>query len=142
MMRVLIADRRTEVRAALALLLSQEPGVVVGGEARDSAELLSLMATVRPDVVLLEWGLPGRPIASLAPMLRAFAWRPLVLILALREETRPAALAAGADAFASKDEPPERLVGALRALQGRQKQIWQDESAGSNQGQTELQPIS
>jgi DNA-binding NarL/FixJ family response regulator len=116
-MRVLIADRRTEVRAALALLLGQEPGVEIGGQARDSAELLSLMETVRPDVVLLEWGLPGRPVARLVAMLHALAWAPRVLVLALREERRGAALAAGADAFASKDESPERLLDALRALQ-------------------------
>ena len=116
-MRVLIADRRTEVRAALALLLGQEPGVEVGGEAHDSAELLCLMEIVRPDVVLLEWGLPGRPIASLVAILHALSWTPRVLVLALREETLGAALAAGADAFASKDQSPERLVAALRALQ-------------------------
>jgi DNA-binding NarL/FixJ family response regulator len=117
MMRILIADRRTEVRAALSLLLWQQPGVEVQGIARDSAELLAQVEAVRPDVVLLEWDLPGRPAVDLLAALHAPELAPKVIVLALREDVGPAALAAGADAFASKDEPPERLLAALGSLQ-------------------------
>ena len=117
LMRILIADRRTELRAALSLLLGQQPGVEMRGEACDSAELLAQVEALCPDVIVLEWDLPGEPAADLLAALHASDPSPKVIVLALREEMREAARAAGADAFASKDEPPERLIAALRSLQ-------------------------
>ena len=60
--------------------------------------------------------LPGEPAVDLLAALHVSNPSPKVIVLALREEVRSAASAAGADAFASKDESPERLVEALRSL--------------------------
>ena len=116
-MRILIADCRTEVRAALSLLLGQQPGMEVGGEAHDRAELLAQAEAYGPDVVILDWGLSRRAGADLVETLHTLHPRPKVIVLALREDVREAALAAGADGFASKDEPPDRLVAALHSIQ-------------------------
>jgi DNA-binding NarL/FixJ family response regulator len=116
-MRILIADRRTEVRVALSLLLGQQPGLEVEGEARDSADLLAQAKALCPDVVILDWGLSGLTGTDLVGALHALEPRPRVIVLALREDVREAALAAGADGFASKDESPDQLVTTLRALQ-------------------------
>ena len=62
---VLIADRAFEVRQALRLVCEESPGLVVAGEASDSRELLASVRTVRPDMLFLEWDLPGLPTAAL-----------------------------------------------------------------------------
>jgi len=56
---ILIADDQPRVRHALRLLLEQEPGVNVVGEAAEAKTLLAQVAARCPDLVLLDWGLPG-----------------------------------------------------------------------------------
>jgi DNA-binding NarL/FixJ family response regulator len=133
--RVLIADDQPQVRSALRLLLGQEPGVTVVGEAEDAEQALKLATGRQPDLVLLDWELPGRPAADasagtgqrLLPALRAR--RPCLKVVALsgRPEARRAALAAGADAFVSKGDPPEQLLAALddcwRGQHGHRREI-------------------
>jgi DNA-binding NarL/FixJ family response regulator len=105
---ILLADDQAKVRSALRLLLEQQPGVQVTGEAANAAELLGQKACA--DLVLLDWELPG-----LAPDDTLLALRPHLKIIALsgRPQARQAALEAGADAFVSKIDPPERLLAAL-----------------------------
>ncbi len=112
-MRVLIADDRPQVRSALRLLLEQGSGVTVVGEAVDMEQALELTAGQRPDLVLLDWELPGQDGDAVLARLRAV--RPGLVVIALsgRPEARRAALAAGADAFVSKGDPPERLLAAV-----------------------------
>ena len=119
-MRVLIADDQPQVRSALRLLLNQEQGVRVVGEAGDAEQALELAAVWRPDLVLLDWELPGQGTLSapdspecLLPALRTCCPRAKVVALSGRPEARQAALAAGADAFVSKGDPPERLLAAV-----------------------------
>ena len=57
--RVLLADDHTLVRAGIRGLLQGLPGVEVVGEAGDGHEALRLAETLRPDVVLLDVGMPG-----------------------------------------------------------------------------------
>jgi DNA-binding NarL/FixJ family response regulator len=116
-MHILIADRRQEVRDALAFLLSQEPGVRVVGESGNSQELLASLEAVCPDVVLLDCELPGLPMADLLAELHACDSSPRVVILCSRKEAGQAALAAGAHMFIDKTSHPKRLVTALRVLQ-------------------------
>jgi DNA-binding NarL/FixJ family response regulator len=70
-------------------------------------------------LVLLDWGLPGLPSKALLPALRALCPHLKVVVLSGRPEARQAALDAGADAFVSKIDPPERLLAALHGC-------WQD----------------
>lgn len=120
-MRVLIADDQPHVRSALRLLLGQEPGVTIVGEAEDVEQALRLAAGQQPDLVLLDWELPGRSTAGasagvgqcLLPALRARRPCLKVVVLSGRPEARQAALAAGADVFVSKGDPPEWLFAAL-----------------------------
>jgi DNA-binding NarL/FixJ family response regulator len=112
-MRVLIADDQPHVRSALLLLLRQEPDVTVVGEAGDAEQALELVAGQQPDLVLLDWELPGR--GGTATLARLQAARPGLLVIALsgRPESRRAALAAGVDVFVSKGEPPDQLLAAV-----------------------------
>jgi DNA-binding NarL/FixJ family response regulator len=112
-MRVLLADDQAKVRSALRLLLMHEPEVEIIGEAVDSTGLLDWVKVVCPDLILLDWELPGLPSVALLPLLHDFCPRLQVIALSGRPEARQAALNAGADAFASKGDPPERLLAAL-----------------------------
>ena len=116
-MRVLIADRRQEVREALRFLLSQEPDIRVVGDSGNSQELLDSLEVVCPDVVLLDCELPGLPTADVLAKLYAHDPSPKVLVVCARTEMGQAALAAGAHTFIDKTSHPKRLLTALRVLQ-------------------------
>ena len=136
-MRVLLADDQAKVRSALRLVLEQQPGVHILGEAVDATGLLDWVKTARPDLVLLDWELPGLQAANpsidsgrvpstalrqaqdgssgqgLLPTLRELCPGMAVIALSGRPEARRAALDAGVDAFVSKGDPPERLLAAV-----------------------------
>jgi len=113
-MRVLLADDQPKVRSALRLLLSQEPDVEVVGEAADTETLLALAKATQPDLVILDWGLPGLHTTDPMSALRACRPNASLVVLSGRPEIRQRALAAGADAFVSKGDPPRRLLTTLR----------------------------
>ena len=117
MVRVLIADSRVHARSAMRLLLAQEPNVVVVGEAADVDAAISAIAACRPDVVLLDWELTrqrtGRNGDAALGDLRVASPESFVIALSGLPEARREALAAGADAFVSKGDPPEKLLAAV-----------------------------
>jgi DNA-binding NarL/FixJ family response regulator len=115
-MRVLVADSDARVRSALHLLLKQEPGLTLIGESLDLVSLVVQVKEFQPHLVLLDWDLPGRPAAALLLALCTLDVRPKVIVLSARPESEQAALAAGAHAFVSKVDSPERLLEACRAL--------------------------
>lgn len=110
--RVFIADDHDQVRWALHLLFKLEPGVDIVGEAKRSEELLALVATSQPDVLLLDWELPGSSGPLLLKLVRSIDRDiPLeIVVLSGKFEAQQAALQAGADAFVSKSENPEHLL--------------------------------
>lgn len=118
-MRVAIADDQPHARSAMRLLLAQEPGITIVGEAADVVEALALVAEQCPDLVLLDWELPGQGSARVLDRLRAA--RPGLAVIALSglPDARQAALDAGADGFVSKSDPPEQLLAAIKACRYR-----------------------
>jgi DNA-binding NarL/FixJ family response regulator len=119
--RILIADDRPQVRSALRLLLMRQPGLTVVGEADDTEQALELATGQRPDLVLLDWELPAQGGAATLAELRRVRPGMAVIALSGRPEARRAALAAGADAFVSKGEPPEYLMASVGECCGRQR---------------------
>ncbi len=120
MMRVLLADDQAWLRSALRLLLEQEPDVEVIDEAGEAKSLLSKTQSARPHLVLLDWELPGMRAGGggrqLLATLHGFCPNLAVIVLSGRPEAGASAIAAGADFFVSKAEPPESLLAALRAV--------------------------
>ena len=112
---ILIADDQPQVRRALRLLLEQELGANVVGEAGETKALLAQAATTHPDLVLLDWGLPGMAAEDLLIALRQTCTELTVIVLSGQPEAEESALAAGADAFVSKADPPEKLLAAICA---------------------------
>jgi len=111
-MRILIADDEAPVRSALRLRLEHEPGLKVVGEADGVPGLLAQVRAALPDMVLLDWRLPGLAAGEVVPALRAL--RPGLLIVGLDGPTDKSATTARlADTVVSKLDPPERLLAAL-----------------------------
>jgi DNA-binding NarL/FixJ family response regulator len=112
-MRILLADTQPKVRFALRVLLEQQLGWEVVGEAATSEGLLVDAANLRPDLVLLDWGLAGASAKALILALRSGCHEVVVIGLSGRPGMQREALAAGADDFVSKGEPPEHLLAAI-----------------------------
>jgi DNA-binding NarL/FixJ family response regulator len=124
-MRIFLADDQARVRSALRLLLEHEPGLRVVGETDKVEGLLAQLKAVKPDLILLDWELPDPSVTYASPdpgsnilsVLRSHCPHLQVIALSGRPEARQAALAAGADAFVSKGDPPERLLSTLRTIE-------------------------
>jgi two-component system response regulator DesR len=121
-MRVLLADGKSALRSAMRLLLEQEADVNIVAEVADAETLLAVMADIEPDLVLLDWELPGlqsgNMAASVFSALSACCPNVRIIVLSGRPEAGRPALAAGAYGFVSKADPPERLLAALHHAKG------------------------
>ena len=112
-MRILIADRQQKVRFALRVLLERQPGYEVAGEATTAQGVLDQVEVDCPDVVLLCWELSNPDKTDLIPALREICPALRIIVLSGHLCTAQVALDAGADAFVSKGNPPEKLLAAI-----------------------------
>jgi len=108
LLHVFIADDDEQVRFGLRTLLSLTGNVEIVGEADRIDRLVSGTLLSQPDVVLLDWELPGASI----PTCSRPAWRcqpSEIIALSTHADQEQPALAAGAEAFICKADPPKRL---------------------------------
>jgi DNA-binding NarL/FixJ family response regulator len=116
MTRVYLADSQREERSALRLVLLDLSMEVVG-EAADWPSTLAQAPATNLDMLLVDWDLLpiGLGVKSLAD-LRAVCPNAIVVVLISHLDARhQAALSAGADAFISKGEMPERVAERLQS---------------------------
>jgi DNA-binding NarL/FixJ family response regulator len=113
MTRVFVADAQTETRSALRLLLLDLKMQVVG-EANDWPTALAQVPTINPDMLVVEWELPAG-VGEALTELRVTCPNLRVVVISSQLESRHAALIAGADAFISKGDTPDRVTERLRA---------------------------
>lgn len=115
MTRVYLADSKLEERSALRLLL-QELDMEVVGEAGDWTTTLANAPVTHLDMLLVEWDLlpVDLGIQSLAELRLACPNAIVVVLISHLDARQQAALSAGADAFISKGETPERVAERLR----------------------------
>jgi DNA-binding NarL/FixJ family response regulator len=118
--RVLVADDQTLVRAGFRVLVESAPDLEVVGEAGDGVEAVELAGQRRPDVVLMDIRMPRmdgleatRRIVALDP---AGGVRVLVLTTFDLDEYVYQALRAGASGFLLKDTPPADLLAGIRVV--------------------------
>lgn len=115
MPRIFLADAQSEERSALRLLLLDLKMDVVG-EAADWATTLTLAPVSRMDMLLVDWDLlPDAPTAALDKLRKVCPAALVIVLISHLDARQQAALSAGADAFISKDETPERVAERLRA---------------------------
>jgi DNA-binding NarL/FixJ family response regulator len=115
-MRILVAVSDTDLRLSLELMLSEEPGVRIAGSVTDTSGLLALVKQTAPDLLLLDWELHGDSIESVLGELQALDCQPKCTVLGRRHSSQDPTERAGADVYITKGDPPERLLGAIRAL--------------------------
>lgn len=116
MTRAYIADAKSEERTALRVVLLDLKMEVVG-EAADWATTLSQAPVSRTDMLLIDWDLlPNSPTAALDELRRACPAALVIVLISHLDARQQAALSAGADAFISKGETPERVAERLRTV--------------------------
>ncbi len=116
-MRVLLADDHAIVRRGLRSLL-EEADVTVIAEAADGLETVRLCEEHRPDLVILDIGMPKLNGIEVAARTQKLDRPPGVIILSMHadESYILRALAAGARAYLLKDATDEDLLPAVRAV--------------------------
>jgi DNA-binding NarL/FixJ family response regulator len=115
MTRVYVADAQPEERSALRLLLLDLSMEVVG-ETADWPTTLAQAPATGLDMLLVDWDLlpVNLGIQSLAELRLACPNAIVVVLISHLDARHQAALSAGADAFISKGETPERVAERLR----------------------------
>jgi DNA-binding NarL/FixJ family response regulator len=118
--RVLVADDQAMVRAGLRLLLSGEPDIEVVALAGNGREAVAQAARLGPDVVLMDIRMPELDGLEATRQILAADQTARVLVLTTfnLDEYVYEALRAGASGFVLKDDPPDRLIAAVRTIAG------------------------
>jgi DNA-binding NarL/FixJ family response regulator len=118
MIRVLIADDQSLVRAGLRSLLDDEPDLEVVGEAGDGAEAVRQASRLNPDVVLMDIRMPVQDGIAATRALAEAGSRARVLILTTYnlDEYVFSALRAGAVGFLLKDATADDLASGVRVV--------------------------
>jgi len=118
MIRVLVADDQSMVRAGFRMLLSGEPDIEVVAEASNGREAIHQAARLHPTVVLMDIRMPELDGLEATRCILAAdnAARILILTTFDLDEYIYEALRAGASGFVLKDDPPEQLIAAIRTV--------------------------
>jgi DNA-binding NarL/FixJ family response regulator len=116
---VLVVDDDAAFRRLASRLLAAF-GLVVAGEAETADAAIAAAASLRPDSVLVDVGLPDRDGVSLARDLVSLPWRPRVVLTSTDAEAASVSDVrhSGAEAFVPKDELPNA---ALHRLLGKRE---------------------
>jgi NarL family two-component system response regulator LiaR len=116
---VLIVDDHEVVRQGLRFVLDQEEDIEVAGECADGARAIARLASLRPDVMLLDMVMPG---TGGLEVLKAIGdgsagWSPAVIVLtSFQEDERVIeAVRAGALSYLPKTTAVDQVVAAVRA---------------------------
>ncbi|MDP9844182.1 response regulator [Streptosporangium lutulentum] len=123
--RVVVADDQTVVREGLVLLLGLLPGIEVAGTASDGQEAMRLVASLRPDVVLMDLRMPRMDGVEATRRIRADHPDVQVVVLTTYsdDESVFAALGAGARGYLTKDTDAESLACAITTVVEGQAQF-------------------
>ena len=118
MIRILLADDQSLVRAGFRMILKAEPDIEVVGEASDGNEAVAEADALRPDVVLMDIRMPGLDGVEATREItgRGTGARVVVLTTFDLDEYVYESLRAGASAFLLKDAKEQHLVSAIRVV--------------------------
>jgi DNA-binding NarL/FixJ family response regulator len=119
MLRILIADDHEVARRGIHSLLESHAGWEVCGEAKDGREAVELAARLKPDLILLDIGMPNLNGLEAARQILAASPEIAILILTMHDSdhTVREVLRAGARGFLLKSDAGRDLVAAVEALQ-------------------------
>jgi two-component system, NarL family, response regulator NreC len=117
MIRVLLADDHTLIRAGLRMVVAAQPDLTVVGEAGDGREAVAMAQNLKPDVIVMDIGMPGLNGIEAARQIRAALPETHVVMLSMHSDEGYIlrALRAGAKAYLLKDSAEPDLARAIRA---------------------------
>jgi two-component system, NarL family, invasion response regulator UvrY len=125
MIKVLLADDHSIVRAGLHRIVEESGDMTVVAEAADGREAIRLVRKKMPDVAVVDISMPGLDGLEVVTQLHTeFPQLPL-LILTMHEEDQyiVRAIEAGAMGYLTKQSAPEQLVLAIRKLMAGQRYL-------------------
>jgi DNA-binding NarL/FixJ family response regulator len=130
--KIMIVDDHEVVRGGLRMLIENEPGFTVAGEAGNSKEALIKIAQTEPDVILLDLDLKDESGLDLLPQLSSDHPKSQVLILTgLRDsEIHRHCVRLGARGLVLKDLAPDVLIKAIKKVYAGE--IWFDRTMMSS----------
>jgi two-component system response regulator NreC len=116
--RCLLADDHVLVRQGIRRLLQDESDVEIVGEAGDAAEALKVVTELRPDIVLMDVGMPGFSSFDAARIIQNEFPETRVVFLTMHEDQDYVmrGLQAGAAGYLLKDTPAAKLASVLREV--------------------------
>jgi DNA-binding NarL/FixJ family response regulator len=115
-LRMLIVDDQQRTRQSLRALLATEFPLIRMLEAENGIEALKRVEDWLPDIVLVDARMPDLNGIEVTRTIKRQTPHMKVIVLSMFTEYHAASLEAGADAFISKGEPPERLLAALSVI--------------------------
>jgi len=115
--RVLLADDHTLIRAGLRMVVEAQPDFTVVGEAEDGRSAVELAAKLKPDVVVMDIGMPNLNGIEAARQIRDESPDTQVVMLSMHSDEGYVlrALKAGAKGYLLKDSAEADLARAIRA---------------------------
>lgn len=116
--KVIIADDHPLIRSGIRATLSSAPDIEVVAEATDGAEAVASCREHQPDVLLLDLSMPGQTAVVTIERLGKESVSPHVIILTAYDDSVyvRSLIEAGVAGYVLKDETPEALVTAVRAV--------------------------
>ena len=117
-LRVLLADDHIVMRAGLRALLDRQPNLEVVGECENGRETVELAGSLRPDVVVMDVGMPGlNGIEATKTIVNRHSITAVVILSMHADEAYVMrALNAGARAYLLKDSAAADLISAIQAV--------------------------
>ena len=130
--RIFIVDDHPICREGLAVIIRQQPDMILCGEADTAANAFEQIPRAKPDIVLTDIGLPGKSGLELLKDLHAILPGLPVLVISMHDEGLYAerALHAGARRYIMKQEVREKIVQAITRVLGGQVYVSEKISAG------------
>ena len=132
MIKVLLADDHSIVRAGLRRIVEESGEMNVVAEAADGREAIRLVKKTAPDIAVIDISMPGLDGLEVISQLQALHPKLPILVLTMHEEGQYVvrAIQAGAMGYLTKQSAPEQLVKAIHKIYGGQRYIT-DEAAES-----------
>jgi two-component system, NarL family, response regulator NreC len=124
--RIVLVDDHSVVRAGLRMLLQAHDGFEVLGEAGTGREGLELVEIKRPDVVVLDLGLPDIDGLELVDQMQHKGRGTRVLVLSMQDDPARVeqAFSAGADGYLVKEAAEGELVAAIEQLMAGERYLY------------------
>jgi CheY-like chemotaxis protein len=117
-MRVLIVDNQPRARQSMKALLGAWYPAAQVDEAANGIEAVTRVNELQPDLVLMDVRMPKMDGLEALRVIKAKQRQVRVIVLSIYPDYEAEAMAAGAEAFVSKSDPPEKLRKTLAKVVG------------------------